>query len=86
VAGQTPKSIAAIANLKKICDQHLPGRYEVRNFYKVERWTKDGTKVKPAVYRQYLDTARDIFAKAAPATDQADHPAASASVDQCPEK
>ena len=23
VAGQTPKSIAAIANLKKICEQHL---------------------------------------------------------------
>jgi circadian clock protein KaiB len=29
VAGQTPKSISAIANLKKICEQHLPGRYEV---------------------------------------------------------
>ena len=28
VAGQTPKSISAIANLKKICEQHL-GRYEV---------------------------------------------------------
>lgn len=26
VAGQTPKSLAAIANLKQICDQHLPGR------------------------------------------------------------
>jgi circadian clock protein KaiB len=29
VAGQTPKSMAAIANLKKICEQHLPGRYEI---------------------------------------------------------
>jgi len=29
VAGQTPKSIAAVANLKKICEQHLPGRYEI---------------------------------------------------------
>ena len=29
VAGQTPKSIAAIANLKKICEVHLPGRYEI---------------------------------------------------------
>jgi len=29
VAGQTPKSIAAIANLKKICEKHLPGRYEI---------------------------------------------------------
>lgn len=29
VAGQTPKSIAAITNLKKLCDQHLSGRYEI---------------------------------------------------------
>jgi circadian clock protein KaiB len=29
VAGQTPKSIAAIANLRKICDKHLAGRYEI---------------------------------------------------------
>jgi circadian clock protein KaiB len=29
VAGQTPKSIAAISNLRKICDQHLSGRYEI---------------------------------------------------------
>jgi circadian clock protein KaiB len=29
VAGQTPKSIAAIANLQKICDAHLSGRYNV---------------------------------------------------------
>jgi circadian clock protein KaiB len=29
VAGQTPKSLAAIANLERICAEHLPGRYEV---------------------------------------------------------
>ena len=29
VAGQTPKSITAVANLKKICDEHLPGRYQI---------------------------------------------------------
>ena len=29
VAGQTPKSLAALANLKKICDAHLTGRYKV---------------------------------------------------------
>ena len=29
VAGQTPRSVAALANLKKICEQHLPGRYEI---------------------------------------------------------
>ena len=29
VAGQTPKSIVALANLKRICDQHLNGQYKV---------------------------------------------------------
>jgi circadian clock protein KaiB len=29
VAGQTPKSITAIANLRRICDQHLAGKYEI---------------------------------------------------------
>jgi circadian clock protein KaiB len=29
VAGQTPKSIAAFANLKKICAEHLVGRYSI---------------------------------------------------------
>ena len=29
IAGQTPKSIAAVANLKKICEQHLSGRYDI---------------------------------------------------------
>lgn len=29
VAGQTPKSMAAFANLKKICEEHLAGQYEI---------------------------------------------------------
>lgn len=29
VAGQTPKSVAALSNLKKICETHLPGRYSI---------------------------------------------------------
>jgi circadian clock protein KaiB len=29
VAGQTPKSVTALANLKKICDQHLPEKYKI---------------------------------------------------------
>ncbi len=29
VAGQTPKSIAAFANLKKICEEHLKGEYTI---------------------------------------------------------
>ena len=29
VAGQTPRSIAAFANLKRICEEHLAGRYQI---------------------------------------------------------
>lgn len=29
VAGQTPKSLVAIANLKRLCDTHLAGRSSV---------------------------------------------------------
>ena len=29
VAGQTPRSIAALANLRKVCDAHLDGRYTI---------------------------------------------------------
>jgi circadian clock protein KaiB len=29
VAGQTPRSIAAFSNLKKICEEHLSGKYHI---------------------------------------------------------
>src|SRR5580765_5307778 len=29
VAGQTPKSIRAFANLKVLCEEHLNGRYQI---------------------------------------------------------
>jgi circadian clock protein KaiB len=29
VAGQTPKSLAALSNLKRICAEHLDGKYEL---------------------------------------------------------
>ena len=29
VAGQTPKSMTAFANLKDICEEHLAGRYKI---------------------------------------------------------
>jgi circadian clock protein KaiB len=29
VAGQTPKSVRAFANLKVLCDEHLKGRYQI---------------------------------------------------------
>lgn len=30
VAGQSPKSLTAFANLKKICDEHLTGQYHIQ--------------------------------------------------------
>ncbi len=29
VAGQTPKSLVALANLNRYCEEHLQGRYEI---------------------------------------------------------
>lgn len=29
VAGQTAKSVAALANLRRYCEQHVPGRYHL---------------------------------------------------------
>jgi len=29
VAGQTPKSLTAFANLKKLCEEHLAGQYRI---------------------------------------------------------
>lgn len=29
VAGQTPRALRAFANLRKICDEHLAGRYQI---------------------------------------------------------
>jgi len=28
-AGQTPKSVTAFNNLKRICEEHMPGRYHI---------------------------------------------------------
>ncbi len=37
VAGQTPKSLAAFSNLRKICETHLAGRYEAEVIDLLER-------------------------------------------------
>ena len=37
VAGQTPKSLAAFSNLRKICETHLAGRYEIEVIDLLER-------------------------------------------------
>jgi len=37
VAGQTPKSLAAFSNLKKLCESHLNGRYSIEVIDLVEQ-------------------------------------------------
>jgi circadian clock protein KaiB len=29
VAGQTPRSVAALANLKRLCEERVPGKYRI---------------------------------------------------------
>jgi circadian clock protein KaiB len=29
IAGQTPKSLTALANLKRICEEHMNGQYDI---------------------------------------------------------
>jgi circadian clock protein KaiB len=42
-AGQSPKSLAALENLKRVCEEHLAGRYtiEVVDLLKNPRLAKD---------------------------------------------
>ena len=37
MAGQTPKSLTAFSNLKKICESHLKGRYRIEVIDLVEQ-------------------------------------------------
>jgi len=37
VAGQTARSVAALANLQRICDEHLEGRYRLEVIDLLER-------------------------------------------------
>jgi circadian clock protein KaiB len=63
-AGQTPKSLAAIRNLKKVCDEHLAGRYEIEivDLLKNPRLAKDDQIVAiPTLVRKLPDPVRKII-------------------------
>jgi circadian clock protein KaiB len=63
-AGQTPKSLAAIRNLKKVCDEHLPGRYEIEviDLLQNPRLAKDHQIVAiPTLVRKLPDPIRKII-------------------------
>lgn len=37
VAGETPRSVAALSNLRRICEEHLAGQYEIEVIDLLER-------------------------------------------------
>jgi len=62
-AGQSPKSLAALDNLKRVCEQHLAGRYsiEVIDLLKNPRLAKDDQIVAiPTLVRKLPDPLRKI--------------------------
>ena len=63
-AGQTPKSLAAMRNLRKVCDEHLAGRYEIEiiDLLKNPRLAKDHQIVAiPTLVRKLPQPIRKII-------------------------
>jgi circadian clock protein KaiB len=64
VAGQTPKSVAAFNNLKRLCEERLPGRYriEVVDLMENPRLAKDDQIVAiPTLVRKLPPPARKLI-------------------------
>jgi circadian clock protein KaiB len=64
VAGQTSKSVAAFANLKKICEEHLAGEYhiEVIDLLENPRLARDDQIVAiPTLVRKLPQPVRKII-------------------------
>ncbi len=64
VAGQTAKSLAAFANLKAICEEHLPGIYhiEVIDLLKSPQLAKgDQIVAVPTLVRKFPEPVRKII-------------------------
>jgi circadian clock protein KaiB len=64
VAGQTPKSITALANLKRLCESHLAGRYKIEVIDLVNQphlARRDDIIVVPTLVRQLPRPIRKII-------------------------
>jgi circadian clock protein KaiB len=64
VAGQTPKSLAAFANLKRLCEDHLKGLYtiEVIDLVETPRLAKDDQILAiPTLVRKLPSPVRKII-------------------------
>ena len=63
-AGQTPKSLAAIKNLKRVCEEHFAGRYEIEiiDLLKNPRLAKDDQiEAIPTLVRKLPEPVRKII-------------------------
>jgi circadian clock protein KaiB len=64
VAGQSPKSLAALANLTVLCEEHLPGRHEIEIIDLVEhpsRARSDDIVAIPTLVRRLPAPLRKII-------------------------
>jgi circadian clock protein KaiB len=64
VAGQSPKSLHAFANLEQLCREHLPGRYEIEIIDLVEhpdRARDDDIVAIPTLIRRLPPPLRKII-------------------------
>jgi circadian clock protein KaiB len=64
VAGQTPRSVAALANLRTICEEHLAGKYSIEVVDLLERpQLAKGEQIVaiPTLVRQLPEPVRKII-------------------------
>ncbi len=64
VAGQTPKSLVAFANLRKICEEHLAGKYRIEVIDLLENPTlarSDQILAIPTLVRKLPEPVRKII-------------------------
>jgi circadian clock protein KaiB len=64
VAGQTPKSLEAFSNLKRICDQHLAGKYRIEVidlFQEPQRAAGDQIVAVPTLIRALPEPIKKII-------------------------
>jgi circadian clock protein KaiB len=64
VAGQSPKSVLAFANLKRLCEEHLAGEFEIEVIDLIEnpRLAKDDQIVAiPTLVRKLPEPVRKII-------------------------
>lgn len=64
VAGQTPRSLTAFANLKSLCEEHLPGRYQIEVIDLLqapELGQKDQVVALPTLVRRLPEPVRRVI-------------------------